>query len=254
MDNADLKFGFSLLRKLCRGEKKNFVFSPLSLGTALAMLISGLKGETKTELLGVFGRLDENTLLAEYSDLLSEKDLPLKIANKCLTDKDCEIHQAFNDFLRVSPCLSAVRILVDGGKKYAVTMGNTLTNVVDELYSIQVNFESEVELVNFGGNAGAIEANVNDWVAKKTDGMIPQLLPRGSLDGDTILVLLNAICFKGKSNAKFDVPRGSHIKQSIARPSPKSSVSGILDNMIYLMGVSIITQARGSRSSNLCLG
>ena len=52
--------------------------------------------------------------------------------------------------------------------------------------------------MDFSSDTKEIEASVNAWVADKTHGMIPEILPKGSLDRDTILVLLNAVYFKGE--------------------------------------------------------
>lgn len=64
---------------------------------------------------------------------------------------------------------------------------------------LQEKYESEVEIVNFATDSKTIEGEVNEWVASKTNDMIKQLLSPGTLTADTVLVLLNAIYFKGKS-------------------------------------------------------
>jgi len=171
-DKAKYTLAVSLLQKLCRAEKeRNFVFSPLSLGTALAMLTGGLKGEAKTELLQFFGAVDDNELHSMYSALLSKKDSPMTVANKYLADERCEIHQQFESLMK---------------EKY----------------------ESEIESVNFETDCKKIEGDVNTWIAKKTNHMIPKLLSEGTLAEDTILVILNAIHFKGSWLEAFDpVPK-----------------------------------------------
>lgn len=104
MNDRELKYHlcFSLLQKLRRKETGSFVISPLSLGTALAMLTAGLRGETKAELLELLGTSDESKLHSVYSDTLKEEDLPLKMANKYLAAEHIEIHQRFDSILRVS--------------------------------------------------------------------------------------------------------------------------------------------------------
>ena len=92
----------SLLKELCRDEKENFVISPLSLGMALAMLTAGLRGETQTELLQLFGATDENELHSMYSTLLSEKNLPLKLSNKYLATVSMRVQPRFESLLKVS--------------------------------------------------------------------------------------------------------------------------------------------------------
>lgn len=49
-----------------------------------------------------------------------------------------------------------------------------------------------------------MEKEVTSWVAETTNGLIKELLPHGSLDISTALVLANALYFKGECNDKFD--------------------------------------------------
>ena len=102
-NESQYTLALSFLRELCRKEKGNFVISPLSLGTALAMLSAGLGGDTKTELMQLLGTLDEDELHSTYSELVSNKELPLKIANKYLADRDFTIQQRFQSLLEVGP-------------------------------------------------------------------------------------------------------------------------------------------------------
>jgi serpin B len=48
---------------------------------------------------------------------------------------------------------------------------------------------------------------INDWVAEETQQKIKDLLPRGTIDDSTRLVLTNAIYFKGTWLTQFDVER-----------------------------------------------
>ena len=44
---------------------------------------------------------------------------------------------------------------------------------------------------------------INSWVSSQTDGHIVDLLPKGSIDSNTVLVLVNAITFKGYWKHEF---------------------------------------------------
>lgn len=103
MEDVNLKhaLGLSLLKKLCKDEKTNFVFSPLSLGTAFAMLVAGLKGDTKDEVITFLGGKNEDTLHKLYTGLVANKDLPLKIANKYVVQDKITVLSGFNDLLKV---------------------------------------------------------------------------------------------------------------------------------------------------------
>lgn len=43
---------------------------------------------------------------------------------------------------------------------------------------------------------------INEWIANKTENRIKDTLPEGSIDTNTILVLVNAIYFKVSEGAK----------------------------------------------------
>ncbi|XP_022659097.1 leukocyte elastase inhibitor-like isoform X3 [Varroa destructor] len=158
--------GMTLMKVLCAETKENFVFSPLSLGMAFTMLVAGLKGDTKKEVLGFLGCANEDALHKMYSEITKDKNLPLKIANKYLAQHTCKVKENFEKLMR---------------EKY----------------------ESEVEIVNFATDSKTIEGEVNEWVASKTNDMIKQLLSPGTLTADTVLVLLNAIYFKGTWEHEF---------------------------------------------------
>lgn len=62
----------------------------------------------------------------------------------------------------------------------------------------QASYESEISRVNFGSDAESISQDVNTWVQGKTNGLIKELVTPDSFTADTLLVLLNAVYFKGK--------------------------------------------------------
>lgn len=49
-----------------------------------------------------------------------------------------------------------------------------------------------------------VEEEVNLWASDATNNLIKELLPEGSLDEETVLVLANALYFKGQWDEKFD--------------------------------------------------
>ena len=68
------------------------------------MLSAGLRGETKSEVLTLLGCKDEDFLHKMCRALLANKELPLKVANKCLVDHKFEVVKEYNEFLKVSSC------------------------------------------------------------------------------------------------------------------------------------------------------
>ncbi|KAF5950980.1 hypothetical protein HYC85_012973 [Camellia sinensis] len=56
-------------------------------------------------------------------------------------------------------------------------------------------------------SADQVIDEVNSWVKNETKGLIKNLLPPGSLYGDTALLFANALYCKGQCDQKFDKTR-----------------------------------------------
>ena len=69
--------------------------------------------------------------------------------------------------------------------------------------SLEKYFFSEVHELNFSQNEESAKA-INEWVSEKTVNKINDLVDPSLLSGDTKLVLINAIYFKGSWLNKFD--------------------------------------------------
>ena len=157
--DADLLADVSL--RLFRAAEKsgeNIVASPLSMIYALAMLDNGASGETKAQLEALFG-CDAATL----TDMLSAyaKTLPnaygggkIRLANAMWVRAGAPIKQEF----------------------------------------IRTNREKlDAEIFQRAFNATAVR-ELNSWVSRQTDGMIPSIL--SDLPADAWFVLVNALLFK----------------------------------------------------------
>ena len=55
--------------------------------------------------------------------------------------------------------------------------------------------------------AAEVTTQVNSWVEKVTSGRIKDILPSGSIDNTTKLVLANALYFKGAWTEEFDASK-----------------------------------------------
>jgi serpin B len=73
---------------------------------------------------------------------------------------------------------------------------------------------------------------INRWVAEKTKDKIPELLPQGSIDRQTRLVVTNAIWFKGRWENPF--PKTA-TKDEVFKTSAKSSVTTPMMHMTESM-------------------
>ena len=65
-------------------------------------------------------------------------------------------------------------------------------------------YAAPLHAVDFAGDASAASSAIEQWVSTQTQGQIPTLLQPGDLDGDTRLVLVNAVYFAGTWQTGFD--------------------------------------------------
>ena len=165
-------FGFDLYKRLQK-EPGNLVMSPASITTALAMTWGGAKGETADQMKKVLhfdGSADE--VMATSGKLalsLENPDRPItfRIANQLFGEKTFKFEQPFLD-------------------KTKATYGAPL------------------ELLDFRGGAEAARSKINGWVEQETEKRIQDLIPKGGVNGDTRLVLVNAIYFLGDWENPFE--------------------------------------------------
>ncbi|XP_035222893.1 leukocyte elastase inhibitor-like isoform X2 [Stegodyphus dumicola] len=170
---ANNHLALNLHRQLAR-EGGNVFFSPFSLSIALAMLYWGTRNETAREMRHVLGydsaNITDDNLLSSFNELLSKLD-------------------------RTS-------------ENYVLSYANSLLYqsgfAVKEEYKSAMNeiFRALMVEVDFTRDSEKVVKQINEWVKTKTNNMIPQLLK--SLDPMTVMVILNAVYFKGAWSKPFD--------------------------------------------------
>lgn len=147
-------------------EPGNVVISPYSIGTAMAMVLAGARGDNAAEMAKVLGqKLPRDEMNAANAAVLAS----LNGASSAPFE------------LRVANALMLTR---PGG-------------AISESYMAELRDKYAAEIFQ-----GADLAAVNGWVKEKTNGKISSILDR--LDAMTVLVLLDAIYFKAKWQMTFD--------------------------------------------------
>lgn len=136
----------------------------------------------------------------------------------------------------------AAAIALDADERKAATLaraelaawqearGNAELNIatrlwVDAGFPLCADFSKAAEAA-FGAAPTSVEygkpedarKTINTWVSEKTQAKIPELLPQGSIDPRTRLVVTNAIWFKGRWEAPFpkDATREEPFKTGLA--------------------------------------
>ncbi len=164
-------FGWRLVQKMAgeEGQKNSFI-SPLSVTLALAMAYNGAGGETETAMRTTLGfpelsRDELNSALSGLSSLLLELDPKVKF-------------QIANSIWY----------------RQGVQVNS------DFIARNQLAYDATVKPLDF--DSPQAPSIINDWASDKTNGRIPKVID--SIDPDLMMLLLNAIYFKGDWTTEFD--------------------------------------------------
>lgn len=153
----------------------NLIFSPYSISTALAMTWAGARGVTEAEMAEVF----RFTLGQE----------------------------------RLHPVFGALQNSLQRGADldgYEVSIANRLWGregypwLEPFLRVTREDYGAELKELDFAGQTEESRLIINQWVEEKTRGKIEELFRRGVISSNTVLVLTNAIYFKGAWASPFD--------------------------------------------------
>ena len=160
-DNAAVTDFAIRLFKATNAGGKNTLISPLSVLCALAMTTNGAKGETREQMEATLGMSAEELNLYLYSYMNS---LPT-------------------------------------GEKYKLSLANSIWFRDDERFTVNEDF-LQINADYYG--AGAYKApfddstleDINNWVKKETDGMIPKVLDE--IPPEAVMYLVNALAFEAE--------------------------------------------------------
>ncbi|HNQ67361.1 MAG TPA: serpin family protein [Bacteroidales bacterium] len=168
-------FSFKIFAKLCEDSKnENISFSPVSLNIAMGMLYGGAIENTASEISAVFGfQKDIHGFLSGFSDYL-------KYFNEFANDTSLDFNLANRIFLE-----------------------NTYIIKDDYRQIIKDYFNGAFKNVDFKNNFRSEESHINSWVSEMTKNRIKNLIPEGTLDESTKMVLVNAIYIKSKWKYPF---------------------------------------------------
>ncbi len=171
--NAYNDFAVRLQRTLASTDKdKNVFVSPFSIAVALTMTYNGARGRTADDM----------------ARTLALGGIPREMVNKVMTQVTALLHQQSTGVtLAVANSLWAC---------------DDVRFQPDFLERVRTAYAAELANVNF--LAPATLGRINGWVSTATHDKIKDLLQAGDLDKDTLMVLVNAIYFKGQWDRQFD--------------------------------------------------
>jgi serine protease inhibitor len=151
-------------------ESENIIISPLSISSALSMTLNGSGSTTRTAML----------------DALRMKGLTTDIINNSYKD------------------LTNALLSVD--KRVLISIANSVwienNFVVKKPFTDILTNYYDADYKSFNITDPQVPAQVNSWIEGKTNGLIKNMIDQ--LDPSTVMLLANAIYFKGKWNSQFD--------------------------------------------------
>jgi serine protease inhibitor len=170
--SSENSFALDIFKKVIESstESENVIISPLSISSALSMTLNGANGTTRDAMLATLGM---NGLTPEKINN-SYKDLTEALLN---VDK------------RV---LISIANSVWTEKNFVVK--KPFTDVLTQYY----NAESK----SFDITDPLVPNQINSWIESKTNGLIKNMIDK--LDQSTVMLLINAIYFKGKWSSQFE--------------------------------------------------
>ncbi|XP_017894465.1 PREDICTED: serpin B6-like [Capra hircus] len=175
LSEANGTFALTLLKKLGADNSKNVFISPLSISSALAMVLMGARGNTAAQMC--------QTLSLSKSSGGGE-----------------DVHPGFQKLLSEVNRTGTQYLLRTANRLFGQKPYDFLLSFKDACH---VFYQAEMEELDFVSATEESRKHINTWVAEKTEGKIRDLLSANSVNPATRLVLVNAIYFKGNWEKQF---------------------------------------------------
>ncbi|KAK2491896.1 hypothetical protein MC885_006161 [Smutsia gigantea] len=233
---ANIEFCLDMFKELnSNNGGDNIFFSPLSLLYALSMLFLGARGNSAKQMEKVLhfnhiaGSLKPDfmesakcsqagRIHSELAVLFSQTNQPdsnytLSIANRLYASKAMAFHQ-----LGGSPpaTLDISSPALEAYKQYL--------SCSEKLH------EARLQTVDFEQSTEETRKAINAWVESKTNGKVTNLFGKGTLDPSCVMVLVNAIYFKGQWQNKFQQ------RETLKTPFQLREGKSVMVDMMYQTG------------------
>ncbi|GAB1285331.1 Plasminogen activator inhibitor 2, macrophage [Apodemus speciosus] len=208
---ANTMFALNLLKQIEKSNStQNIFISPWSISSTLAIVFLGAGANTEQQMAKVlqFNRIGsydittgnpENFRGCDFEQQIQKNNYPGAVLQAQARDK---IHSAFSSLSSTINTPHLGDYLLESVNKL---FGEKSARFKEEYIQLcKKYYSTEPEVVDFLECAEGARKKINSWVKTQTKGEIPNLLPEGSVDEDTKMVLVNAIYFKGKWKTPFE--------------------------------------------------
>jgi len=170
--SSENSFAYDIFKEVLgnSAESANVIISPLSISTALSMTLNGSNGATRDAMLTA----------------LRMKGLTPDIIN--------------NSYKNLTSALLNVdsRVLISIANSIWTNNNFVVKKPFVDILSQYYTAESK----SFDITDPQVPAQINGWISNKTNGLIKNMIDK--LDPKTVMLLINAIYFKGKWSTQFD--------------------------------------------------
>jgi serine protease inhibitor len=178
-------FSFDIFRKVIENaaESENIMISPLSISAALSMTLNGANGATRDSMLKA---LRVNGLTPDI----------INSSSKNLTEA-----------------------LLNVDKRILISIANSVWTednfVVKKPFIDILTQFYDAESKPFDISDPQVPTLINNWIESKTNGLIKNMID--NLDPNTVMLLINAIYFKGKWKSQFD--KDNTVNETFYKPA-----------------------------------
>ncbi len=182
--DSENAFAFDIFRRTIENEseKGNLIISPLSISYALSMTLNGSAGTTRDAMM----------------EALSVNGLTPEVIN--------------NSYKSLSEALLSV------DKRVIITVANSVWTennfVVKKPFTDILTGYYNAEAKSFDITDPLVPKQINTWIESKTNGLIKNMVDK--MNDNTVMLLINAIYFKGKWNSQFD--KANTVNSSFYKP------------------------------------
>ncbi|XP_037365588.1 plasminogen activator inhibitor 2 [Talpa occidentalis] len=206
---ANTIFALNFFKHLANtSASQNIFFSPWSISSTMAMVYLGARGNTADQMARVllFNKVGAyevtpgtpwNFTGCEFTQQIQKGTYPDAILKAQAGER---IHSSFRSLSSAINSSTGEYLLESTNKLF----GDKSAGFKEEYMQLSKKYYStEPQAVNFLECAEEARRKINVWVKTQTKGKIPNLLPEGSVDVDTKMVLVNTVYFKGKWKTPF---------------------------------------------------
>ncbi|XP_061026495.1 plasminogen activator inhibitor 2 [Eubalaena glacialis] len=187
---------------------QNLFFSPWSISSTMAMIYLGARGNTADQMAKVlqFDKVGDHKVTPDTQEIFTSCEFTQKIQKGTYPDAIMQaqaadtIHSSFRSLSSALNTSTGEYLLESANKLF----GEKSARFKEGYMQLSKKYYStEPQAVDFLECAEDARKKINSWVKTQTKGKIPNLLPEGSIDAETKMVLVNAVYFKGNWKTPF---------------------------------------------------